>query len=218
MKEKLCRLNNKKRVRIRRGDIIFRVKIFIAIVASVLAIIGNTSYLKDIFKGRVKPHPYTWFIWSIVSLVTFFGQLQKGGGIGALPTGIAEAFTIIIFLFSLKYLFQGKAGHIRKIDNYFLAIALLGLIPWALTKDPTISVVVVVLIDIVAFLPTLRKTYKHPHTEKPLLYEMNVSRHILTLFSLNTYNIATTFHSIAMICTNSIMSFFIKRKHSLARR
>lgn len=184
----------------------------VAIIAALLAIIGNASYLKSIFRGQVQPHPYTWFIWSIVSLTTFFGGLAKGAGIGALPTGVAEGFTIIIFLFSLKYLFQGKAGHIRKIDNYFLAICLFGLIPWALTKDPTISVVIVVLIDIVAFLPTLRKTWQHPNTEKPLLYEMNVARHILTLFSLQSYNIATTFHSIAMICTNTVMTAFIKRK------
>ncbi len=187
-------------------------KEIIAIIAAILAFVGNISYLKDVFKGRIQPHPYTWFIWSIVSMTTFFGGLAKGAGIGALPTGVAEGFTIIIFLFSLKYLFQGKAGHIRKIDNYFLAICLLGLIPWVITKDPTISVVIVVLIDIVAFIPTLRKTWRHPETEKPLLYEMNVARHILTLFSLNAYNIATTFHSFAMIVTNTIMTIFIKRK------
>lgn len=184
----------------------------IAIIAAVLAFIGNISYLKDVFKGRIQPHPYTWFIWSIVSMTTFFGGLVEGAGIGALPTGVAEGFTIIIFIFSLKYLFQGKAGHIRKVDNYFLVICLLGLIPWAITKDPTISVVIVVLIDIVAFIPTLRKTWRHPSTERPLLYEMNAARHILTLFSLQTYNIATMFHSIAMICTNTIMTAFIRRK------
>ena len=187
-------------------------KIILALIASVLAIIGNVSYLKDVVKGIVKPHPYTWFIWTIVSMTTFFGGLVKGAGIGALPTGIAEGFTIIIFLFSLRNLFKTGGEQIQKSDHYFLIIALLGLIPWALTKDPTISVIVVVAIDVIAFIPTLRKTWVHPETERPLLYEMNVSRHILTLFSLGSYNIATTLHSIAMICTNSIMTLFIKRK------
>ena len=189
-------------------------KITLAIIASIPAIIGNTSYLKDVFKGNVKPHPYTWFIWSIVSMTTFFGGLTKGAGIGALPTGIAEGFTIVIFLFSLKYLFKEGMQSIHKSDHYFLAIALLGLIPWVLTKDPTISVIIVVCLDVVAFIPTLRKTWMHPDTERPLLYEMNVARHALTLLSLGTYNIATTLHSIAMICTNSTMTVFIKRgKH-----
>lgn len=187
-------------------------KITIAVIAAVLAFVGNISYLKDVLRGKVHPHPYTWFIWSIVSMTTFFGGLEKGAGIGVLPTGIAEGFTIIIFLFSLKYLFNRTAGHIRMIDNYFLVACLLGLIPWALTKDPTASVVIVVLIDVIAFVPALRKTWNHPKTERPLLYEMNVARHVLTLFSLQAYNIATTFHSIAMICTNTIMTLFIKRK------
>ncbi|HEX7724666.1 MAG TPA: hypothetical protein VF438_02950 [Candidatus Paceibacterota bacterium] len=184
----------------------------IAIIAAVLAFVGNISYLTHVLKGRVHPHPYTWFIWSIVSMTTFFGGLAKGAGIGALPTGISEGFTLIIFLFSLKYLFQGKAGHIRVIDNYFLGACLVGLIPWVMTHDPTVSVVIVVFIDILAFVPTLRKTWHHPGTEKALLYETNVARHVLTLFSLQTYNVATTFHSIAMICTNTIMTTFIKRK------
>ena len=190
----------------------FDIKILISIVASILAFVGNISYLKDVLKGIVKPHPYTWFIWSIVSMTTFFGGLAKGSGIGALPTGISEFFTIVIFIFSLKYVFRGEVGNIRKIDNYFLAIALLGLIPWALTKDPTISVVFVVLIDLVAFIPTLRKTWMHPETEKPLLYGMNVSRHILTLFSVGAFNVATTFHSFAMICTNTLMVYFISKR------
>ncbi len=190
----------------------FDSKLIFAIIASLLAIVGNVSYLRDVIKGTVIPHPYTWFIWSIVSMTTFFGGIAKGAGIGALPTGIAEGFTIIIFIFSLKYLFKRRAGHIRKVDHIFLIIALLGLIPWALTRDPTISVVVVVLIDVVAFIPTLRKAWEHPHTEQPLLYEMNVLRHILTLFSLNAYNVATTFHSIWMIITNSLMTAFIRKR------
>lgn len=187
-------------------------KDYLAVVAAILAFVGNISYLKDIFRDKVHPHPYTWFIWSIVSMTTFFGGLAKGAGIGALPTGVAEAFTVIIFLFSLKYLFKREAGHIRTIDHYFLAAALVGLIPWALTKDPTISVIMVVLIDIIAFVPTLRKTWSQPETERPLLYAMNIVRHILTLFALEAYNIATMLHSIAMICTNTIMVAFIKRK------
>ncbi len=173
----------------------------LAIIAALLAIAGNLPYLWDIFKGRVKPHPYTWLVWSIVSGTVFFGMLAKGAGIGALPTAASEIFTIIIFLFSLKFGFKG----VTKTDTIFLCVALLGLIPWALTKDPTISVVIAVCIDLVAFIPTLRKTWAQASTETPILYGSNVLRHILALCSLQTYNIATTLHSVAMIATNTAM-------------
>lgn len=189
-------------------------KEIIAIIAAVLAIIGNVPYLIDVLKQKAKPHPYTWLVWSIVSGVTFFGALAKGAGVGAIPTGAAEIFTIIIFFFSLRYGFK----NIARRDTYFLIIALLGLIPWAITKDPTISVIIVVTIDFIAFMPTLGKTWKRPETETPLLYSMNVSRHVLTLFSLQAYNVATVLHSIVMIVMNTIMTGIIFwRKRQKAR-
>lgn len=180
-------------------------KFTIAIIAAVLAIIGNVPYLIDVVKGRVKPHPYTWFIWTIVSCVVFFGQVAKGAGVGAIPTAASEIFTVIIFLFSLKYGFKG----ITKTDTALLIIAIAGLIPWILTNDPTWSVIIAVTIDLIGFIPTLRKTWNFPKTETPLLYGMNVLRHILMLFSLQAYNIATMLHSIVMITTNTLMTNFI---------
>ncbi len=180
-------------------------KITVAIVAALLAIVGNVPYLRDLLKKKVQPHPYTWFVWSIVSCIIFFGQVAKGAGIGALPTAASEIFSIIIFFFSLKYGFK----NIRKIDTVFFTIALLGIIPWILSKDPTVSVIIAVGIDLTAFVPTIRKTSRNPGTEAPILYITNVLRHILMLFSLQAYNIATTLHSIAMITTNTIMAFLI---------
>ncbi len=182
----------------------------LAFAAAIVAFAGNIPYLRDAFNKRVTPHPYTWFVWSIVSGITFFGQLAKGAGIGALPTAVALAFTVFIFVYSLRYGF----GNVVKSDNYFLGAALLGLIPWAITKDPTASVVVAVSIDLVAFAPTIRKTWIKPSSETPLLFGANVVRHILTLFSLGSYNVATTLHSIAMILTNSLMTGIILFKEA----
>jgi hypothetical protein len=178
------------------------------IIASILAVIGNVPYLRDIITHKIQPHPYTWLVWSIVSMVTFFGQLTKGAGVGAIPTGIAEGFTILIFCYALPHGF----GQITRRDTIYLVVALLGLIPWAITKDPTLSVVTVVGIDIAAFIPTLGKTWRRPASETPGLYAMNVLRHVLTLSSLQAFNVATTLHSIVMIVMNTMTTAFILRR------
>jgi len=186
-------------------------KEIIAIIAALLAIVGNVPYLWDVVKQKIKPHPYTWFVWSIVSGVIFFGQIAKGAGVGAIPTGASEIFTLLIFLFSLKYGFKGATRR----DTFFLIVALLGLIPWFLTKDPTISVIIVVTIDVIAFIPTLEKTKQHPEFENHILFTMNATRHFLALFSLQAYNIATMLHSLTMIVINAYMTYLIvvrKRK------
>ncbi|MBI5357509.1 hypothetical protein HZB74_01540 [Candidatus Saccharibacteria bacterium] len=185
-----------------------------ALVAVIIAICGYIPYLRDAYKKRVTPHPYTWLVWSIVTGITFFGQLVKGAGIGALPTLASEIFSITILLFSLRHGFK----NIAKIDHFFLIVSLLGLIPWILTKDPTISVIIAVSIDLVAFMPTIRKTWKKPESETPILYSANVLRHILTIFSLQSYNIATMLHSVAMILTNSIMTGIILFKKPIKQK
>lgn len=176
-----------------------------AVIAALLAIAGNVPYVTDVLTKRVTPHPYTWFVWSVVSCIIFFGQLARGAGIGALPTAASEVFTILIFLLSLRYGFK----KIQTIDTAFLIVALLGIIPWILTEDPTVSVIIAVSIDLVAFMPTLRKAWRYPKTETPLLYGSNVLRHGLALFSLQTYNVATMLHSIAMIAANTAMTSII---------
>lgn len=184
------------------------VKVAFAVIAAVLAIVGNVPYVIDVFKGKVKPHTYSWFAWSIVSCIVLFGQIAKGAGIGALPTAAAEVFTILIFLLSLLYGFK----HPTRSDKIFLALALLGILPWILTKDPTLSVVIAVAIDAAAFVPTLRKTWSEPKTEDSVLYAMNVARHGLALGSLQAYNIVTMLHSVVMITLNSVMTVLIVRK------
>jgi hypothetical protein len=176
-----------------------------AVIAALLAVAGNVPYVIDIFKGRVQPHAYTWFVWSIVSGIVFFGQVAKGAGIGALSTAVSEIFTVIIFLLSLKYGFK----KVTRVDTFFLVLALCGIIPWVLTNDPTISVVIAVSIDVIAFVPTLRKGWREPGSENALLYGTNTARHIVALFSLQAYNVATTLHSIAMITTNAIMTLLV---------
>lgn len=177
----------------------------LVVIASLFAVVGNVPYIRDVIKNRIHPHPFTWLVWSLVSCITFFGAVSKGAGLGAIPIFVSEVFTVIIFIYSLKNGFK----HIRKIDFLYLTICLLSLIPWYLTKDPTVSVIIAVFIDLIAFIPTIRKTWEHPQSESYILFVMNVLRHMIILFTVETYNIATTLHSMAMIITNALMTYLI---------
>ena len=185
-------------------------KELVTLVAIVLAVVGNLPYLLDVLKGNTKPHPYTWFVGSIVSATVFFGMFIKGAGIAAIPVAASEIFTLIIFFLSFKYGFKGSTY----ADKLFLVIALLGLIPWAITRDPTLSIIIAVTIDVLSFVPALRKTWLEPRTEHPILYASNVLRHGLILASLGAYNVATMLHSIAMIGMNSAMFLVITLRRS----
>lgn len=182
----------------------------IAVVLGVaLAILGNSKYFLSVWRKEIDPHPVTWFVGSIVSAVTFFGAWIKGGGLGVIPILASEVFTILIFILTLRMSVKKSFSNVKKLDLVFLIICILGLIPWYITKDPTISVIIVVMIDVIAFMPTLLKTKNNPSSEDGILYTTNVLRHILILFALANINIATSLHSFAMITLNSLMFYYI---------
>ena len=126
------------------------------ILAALVAIVAYIPYLRGIRTGAVQPHPYTWLISALVSGIILAGQIADGAGAGAIPTATSEVFTLIIFVLSLKY----GMRHITKIDTVFLLLAFGSIVPWLLTKDPTLSVVFAVAIDLIAFVPTIRN-WKH---------------------------------------------------------
>jgi predicted ATPase len=149
-------------------------------------------------------------VWTIVSGITFSGQITKGAGVGAIPTMFSVLFSFTIFVLSMRT----GAKHLTFTDSLLLFVALGALLPWILTSDPTLSVIIAVGIDLLAFVPTIRKTLHDPSSESVSLYALNSLRHILTLFSLESYNLVTTLHSVVMLITNALMSVLVLRKQS----
>lgn len=188
-------------------------KLFLALLAAAIAIAGNVPYIRAVLQKRVQPHPYTWLVGAFVSSVVLVAQLQQGAGVGAIPTATSELFTITIFILSLRYGFKNAT----RTDQLFLVAALLGLIPWFITRDPTLSVVIAVTVDIASFVPTIRKTWLYPKTESPLLYFSNIVRHVLALIALQAYTIATALHSVAMIILNIGMVLLVYRRGTIDR-
>ncbi len=183
-------------------------------VTIILSIVGHVPYIIDTVRGKTKPHIFTWIIWSIITLLAFLGQWSKGGGAGSWGTGITGVMAICITLFAIK---KGVKD-ITLSDKVFFVGALLAIIPWYLTKDPTISVIIAAIIDVSAFIPTIRKTIKHPKSETFATYSLNIIRHILSIIALERYNLATVFYPVYLLCMNLIITTIIIRPYLVKRR
>ena len=94
--------------------------------------------------------------------------------------------TFIAFI-SYKY---GKRD-IRKIDIFFFIVALLAIPVWLILDQALFSTIIVTGIGILAFAPTIRKTWIHPYSETVSTYCITTFRHVLTLLALSQYNIIT---------------------------
>lgn len=174
-------------------------------IAVGLTVIGHLPYIVDILKGKTKPHVFTWFVWAIITLLAFAGQWQKGGGPGAWTAGVTGLLTIVIAILSVR----NGSKDITKTDKLFFAGALVSIVPWYVTNDPTLSIILLTVIDVLAFLPTIRKTIKNPATETLFTYALNVPRHGLAILAIANYNLATYLYPAALVVMNAIVTITI---------
>jgi hypothetical protein len=163
------------------------------IIAIILAIVAYVPYFRDIIKGKTKPHVYTWFVWGFITCIIFALQIKGGAGIGAYVTLLTGIFSFVVFLLGLKF----GDKDITFSDTVFFISALLATVLWVFAKQPVLSVVLLVVIDLLGFIPTIRKSWNKPFSETLFTWELNAFRHGLSIFALLQYNILTLFYPVA---------------------
>jgi hypothetical protein len=75
----------------------------IGIVTVIIAIAMHVPYLFDTIKGKIKPHPFTWILWTLLTLIVFFAQFYDGAGPGAWGTGVIGLICIFITVACLRH-------------------------------------------------------------------------------------------------------------------
>jgi len=188
-------------------------KNIVGIVAVFLTFIGYIPYIKDVFSGKTAPHIYSWFLWGFVTFIAFTLQVSAGGGIGTYVTLTAALLCTVVFI--IGFTKKGKKD-ITRLDTLFFISALVALGFWLIAKQPVISAILTTGIDLLGFAPTIRKSWKKPHTETLSFYILNTIRFILAVFSLQRYTIITAFYPLAWIFGNGLFAILLyARRNSI---
>jgi hypothetical protein len=120
------------------------------------------------------PHVFSWLVWAAGTFIVFLAQLAGGGGVGAWPIGFSACITG--YIAHLAYRKRHELS-IKPLDRVFLVLAMATLPAWLLIADPLWAVVLLTTADLIAFGPTLRRGYYHPHRQQsvPLVWVSHAS-------------------------------------------
>lgn len=180
-------------------------KIVISVIAVILSFIGYGIYTRDILKGKIKPHTFTFLIWGVASSITWGIQVYGGAGAGSWITFSVSAICILIFFLCLKY----GEKQITKSDVFFLVLALFALFLWLVVKQPVWSIILLVATDVLGFIPTVRKSWNKPYEEGLFTWELTAFRHGLSIIALEKFNILTLLYPVTWVIGNTLFSIFI---------
>ena len=175
------------------------VKIALGIIGGVLIAGSFIPYIRDIVKENTEPHVYTWFIWSVTHIIAALAILEGNGGLfAALSVASGGVLSFTILLMSLKH----GSKNITAFDTATLITAILAVFMWWRLDHPEWAIITIVLVDLLGFLPTFRKTWLQPQSESLAAWTLYACGNIAALLAITTYNIMTSFYVVAMIAAS----------------
>ncbi len=186
----------------------------LGILAVIIGFIGYVPYFQTIFSGKTKPHAFTWLVWGTLTAIATAGQVAGGGGAGAWVTGFTALISFTIFGLALA---RGVKDFPLS-DWLCLAGCFLAAVLWAVTNDPLTAVILITIIDAVAFIPTIRKSYYKPDSEPAFTYAMSGLKFFIGILALQQLSLVTVLYPASLVLANGgfVLMLWV-RKRSLIK-
>ena len=185
-------------------------KDIISALAIALTLIAFLPYIASTWRGQTRPHVFSWVIWGITTFIVFLAQVKDGGGAGAWPIGVSGVITIGVAI--VAYLKRADIS-ITRLDTLFFIAAVSAVPLWYFTADPMWAVVILTVVDLLGFGPTLRKAFHFPHEENLTFFGLFLLRNLLVILALEHYSVTTLLFpaAVALACLSLILLIGYRR-------
>jgi hypothetical protein len=181
------------------------IKQLVSVIAVALTFIAYIPYYRDILRGKTHPHIYSWSLWGLLTVLIVALQIKGGAGAATYVTGAAGLLCFGVIILGYKH---GKRD-ITTSDTVVAILALIAIAFWLFAKQPVTSIVLVVIADVLAFVPTVRKSWSKPHSETLSLYITNTLRFALALFAVKQYTILSALWLAVWVVANGLFSVML---------
>jgi hypothetical protein len=159
---------------------------YFAIIGAIIGSLGGFYYLYETIVGNAQPNRITWLLWGIFPMVIFVAQRAQGVEGLSWPSFVAGLTPLLVVAAS----FLNKMAYWKSEprDYYQMAAAVVGIILWAITDNPNLALLFSLLADVLAGIPTLIKSYRHPQSESWIAYAISTFGFGISFLSVQTYD------------------------------
>ena len=191
----------------------YSAKAVFSAAALLLTFVAFIPYYRGILQDEVKPHVFTWFIWAAGTVIVFAAQLSDGAGLGAWPIGGSGLMTGGVALLALTR--AADTSSVR-MDWVFLVLAASALPFWFVTSTALSAVVILTVVDLLGFGPSVRKAYDHPFEESVTFFIVGVVCNVCVLLALENMSWTTALFpaAVGIACLLFVGLILVRRRAS----
>jgi len=137
--------------------------------------------------------------------IAFAAQLSGGAHMGAYHTGLLTLICLFVCALAIKY----GEKNITRADFIYLCCALLALPVWFITNNALYAILIVLVVDLLGFLPTIRKSIAKPHEENAPYYFIEAVSFGLAIMAMGHYSVTTTIYPLTIMLMNIGLPTFL---------
>jgi hypothetical protein len=152
------------------------------ISALILGIIGAFAYIRDSYLRKTKPHRFAWFIFLIVSVISFTSQFALGAKASLFFAGWFVCNNIIVLGLSLRK--DSGYGGITKTNITSLTLAIIGIVLWQVLSSPLVALICVLIAEIIGAAMIVVKSFKAPQTETIIMWILGIVASSLNILAV----------------------------------
>jgi hypothetical protein len=153
-----------------------------AILGALIILTGNAAYARDTVRGKTQPNRVSWMLWALAPMIAFAAEVSQGVGLNAVLT-LAVGFGPLMVV-AASFLDPKAYARVTPFDAGCGVLSLVALIAWAATGRGNVAILLSVLADFLAAIPTIRKAYRYPHTEHAAAFVSGVAGAAITLLTI----------------------------------
>lgn len=185
-------------------------KFILGIIPVIISAANLFIYMKSVYFGTTRPHLFTWLVWGLVGGIAAAGQYVEGAGSGMWLTAAISLFAFIRVIAAITH----GEKRVTRLDWTCLIICLFAILIWMVLQSPLYSVVTVTLVDLIAFVPTYRKSWNRPGEEHAFSYFLFGCTALMSIAAIENYNVTTVIYplSILLSCWAFVGMLFVRRR------
>lgn len=177
---------------------------WLVIVSVGVSLIGGIAYVRDMFAGKSKPNLVSWGLWALAPLIATGAAITSGADIwGTARVFISGFVPFSIFAFGLFV--RQSYWKLTRFDLLCGLLSFIALGAWLIADAPVAAILLAIVADLLACVPTIAKGWKNPETETALTFLMGLTSSVITIPAIPVWNLENASFQLYLLLINLVL-------------
>jgi hypothetical protein len=182
---------------------------YLVILGAALQLLGVLSYIRGTLRGVTKPNRVTWLLWGVIPIIATVAAWSDGVRWAVLPVFMAGLGPLLVFVFS--FVNRNAYWKLGWLDYACGLFSVGAIILWVLTKTPAIAIVLSIIADALAAVPTLVKSWHRPETEKTGPFWAGLASQLTAIAALRLFTFSELAFPLYLLIINATLVVVINK-------